>query len=1206
MMAKTPRSLQLSENGKQKVTDAMTGKIWLDADLAQEISVSEQTAEKFRLGRKVDRKYFVGFCKALELNWEEVVARAGEAEGDVRRAKSEPNRAENLQQNLNEAIAISQGSEAPNIKADANYRPQQWDLVHPYPMPPHFTGRNAERRMLSDWLNGGDTHPLLVVRALGGFGKSALTWHWLLKDVVERDWPNVVWWSFYEAQAGFDNFLRTTLKYLSSEELKGRVSQEHVDRLLQYLQQPGILLVLDGFERELRAYCSMAAAYQGDGEFPLCAEEKVGGEDNDCINLLAEVFLRKLCSLPNLKGKVLMSTRLRPRPVEVRGGELLIGCREEKLTQMHPADAVTFFRVQGIRGNRNEIEQACGNYGFHPLSLRLLAGLVVNDYRDPGDIQVAQNLDVSGDLIQRQHHVLEQAYESLMEERRRLLSRIACFRSPVTYDTLVAVDEGSQDLQADLRDLINRGLVQREGIRFDLHPIVRRYAYDRMGAAERSGTHGQLRDYFAAVPEVEQVTTIDDLAPVIELYHHMVRAGQYDKAFELFADRLNNSLYYQLGAYQQRIELLRALFPQGEAQLPQLQKEDDQAWTLNGLANSYSLSGQPEQAVPLFEASNAIQEKWEQKGNWAIGLGNLACMAQLPIGALQAAEANLRRKIALCQEIEDEFNIFNIVAEFNEAVGQYGLGQLLAYRGDWGAAEEALDRSLELLKKINNIQSQGIVWAYQALRSLLWMRATETTRQLSDLAATALSAANRALELADEDAHTVSPVERDYVRAHWLLGAAHRLTPDLHLSDHHLNEALHRCRAINMVDHEADILLDLARLRRDQGDPTEAHRLAEAARQIATRSRYVLQGADIHLFLAELAMAAGELDQARGFAQEALRLATCDGGDYTYKVAYDEAQALLKKITVLEDVVLEDVVLEDVVGDVVVEDMVGDVVVEDVVLKDEVKVFISYSWDSEDHQRKVLGLAQALRGDGINCVIDKFVQSPDNWDRWMLDQIDESDFVLIICSERYYRRYRRKEELGKGLGVTWESTLIMERIYDNQGKNVKFYPVFFTPPDRSIIPDGIRTSFYDLSRYDLFNLEADPNRLINGGGYKDLYGLLTDQPSVVPNKIGSLKKLEPIDRKSISPIAPLSQDIDYLRHEIRERPSYPFNEESWKYNEEQNGYELTIEHDLIYEPQVKVKDSAGNERSTVLVNTSDHNKVVISANRPFSGTVHLS
>jgi len=186
---------------------------------------------------------------------------------------------------------------------------------------------------------------------------------------------------------------------------------------------------------------------------------------------------------------------------------------------------------------------------------------------------------------------------------------------------------------------------------------------------------------------------------------------------------------------------------------------------------------------------------------------------------------------------------------------------------------------------------------------------------------------------------------------------------------------------------------------------------------------------------------------------------------------------------------------------------------ENQVSEDAIRVFISYSWDSEEHKDKVYHLAQALRDDGIDCIIDQFVQSPDNWDRWMLDQIDESDFVLIICTERYYQRYRGKEEVNKGLGVTWESTLILGRIYNAQGRNTKFYSIFLDTPNRDIIPDGIRTTFYDLSGHDLLNLDNDRNRLIEDRGYKDLYRLLTKQPAIIPRKLGSLKKLETVDRE---------------------------------------------------------------------------------------------
>ena len=99
------------------------------------------------------------------------------------------------------------------------------------------------------------------------------------------------------------------------------------------------------------------------------------------------------------------------------------------------------------------------------------------------------------------------------------------------------------------------------------------------------------------------------------------------------------------------------------------------------------------------------------------------------------------------------------------------------------------------------------------------------------------------------------------------------------------------------MEHEADILIDLARLSAAIGQGEEAQRLAEEARLIAERSGYVLQGADAHLELARLAMARNELATARDHAQQARTLATCDGPpDYTYKAAYDEAGALLKQL----------------------------------------------------------------------------------------------------------------------------------------------------------------------------------------------------------------------------------------------------------------------------------------------------------------------
>ncbi|HSS19880.1 MAG TPA: toll/interleukin-1 receptor domain-containing protein [Pyrinomonadaceae bacterium] len=776
---------------------------------------------------------------------------------------------------------------APELPPPKEPEHATWYLAHPYPMPPNFTGRVSERGTLTRWLNEDAAHPLLVLRALGGFGKSALTWHWLTHDVDAKQWPHVVWWSFYEGDASFDHFVAEALVYLYGEQIKAQKlsARDALVALLNGLHQSGTLLVLDGFERVLCAFGGLEAAYQGD-------EAKPTDHDHDCVSPLAENFLYNLATLPQLRSKVLLTTRLRPRVVEAKGGGLLEGGREITLQQMQPEDAVAFFHAQGIRGTHTEIELACEPYGYHPLSLRLLAGLIIGDFQQPGDIAAAKRLDVSGDLVQRQHHVLEQAYESLTPARRKLLGAIACFRWAVSYDTLQAATESTEStdtLDRDLRDLISRGLLHHEvqELRFDLHPIVRHYAYDRLAAPERAAAHTRLRDYFAAVPEVEKVTRLEDLAPVIELYHHTVRAGQFDEARTLFHNRLATPLYYQLGAYSLRIDLLRALFPDGEDRPPHLEDENDQAWTLNALAISYSLSGQPRRGVPLYEQHNAIYEKQGETGkrNLAIGLGNLAAQ-QLAIGALRAADANLRRSIALCREIKDEFW---------KAVGHAELGRLLASRGEYAYSETELTTAAKMFEEQNVVQYHGVTRAYRAQCELLRLRSVQDSARRTPNSA--LAAARRALELTDETARTSHPYERDYVRAHWLLGAAHRVAGQRDEAEGHLHEALERCRRNNTVEAEADILIDLARLRAATGAPDEALRLAEEARVIAERSGFVMQGADAHLELARLALARGYQPLTREHAQQAKALATCDGPpDYTYKAAYDEATALLQQL----------------------------------------------------------------------------------------------------------------------------------------------------------------------------------------------------------------------------------------------------------------------------------------------------------------------
>ncbi len=149
-------------------------------------------------------------------------------------------------------------------KNTEKHEPDFWALKHPYPMPRNFTGRIAERAMLTQWLNEDKENHLFILRALGGFGKSALSWQWITHDVDIKEFPKVLWWSFYEGDASFEHFIEETLKYLKLDVPQSK--RDQVDALLKAMQSQKVLLIMDGFERVLRAYSSMSAAYQGDEE----------------------------------------------------------------------------------------------------------------------------------------------------------------------------------------------------------------------------------------------------------------------------------------------------------------------------------------------------------------------------------------------------------------------------------------------------------------------------------------------------------------------------------------------------------------------------------------------------------------------------------------------------------------------------------------------------------------------------------------------------------------------------------------------------------------------------------------------------------------------------------------------------------------------------------------------------------------------------
>lgn len=203
-------------------------------------------------------------------------------------------------------------------------------------------------------------------------------------------------------------------------------------------------------------------------------------------------------------------------------------------------------------------------------------------------------------------------------------------------------------------------------------------------------------------------------------------------------------------------------------------------------------------------------------------------------------------------------------------------------------------------------------------------------------------------------------------------------------------------------------------------------------------------------------------------------------------------------------------------------------------MSNSVTVFISYAQESSpsEHNQEVLDFADRLRGNGINAIVDQYEPAPsEGWPLWMEKQIRDADYVLMVCTQAYYRRVIAQEQPGKGLGVRWEGNLIYSQLYQNGMVNEKFIPIIFDGMNTSFIPAPMQNSTY----------YRVPEQ------YELLYRRLTAQPLVVKPALGAPLTLPPrqaaTNARTESDPQFILRDIytyaEDLHHPPRNGPHYP-------------------------------------------------------------------
>ncbi len=790
-------------------------------------------------------------------------------------------------------------------------------IAHPYSLlqTSEVVGRRDELKLLTDWVTTNKEIPagirLFNVVAIGGMGKSALTWKWF-NDIAPNELPYLkgrMWWSFYESDAYFENFVIRALAYtagMTEAVVRELPAHEREDQLFHLLDAQPFLLVLDGLERILLAYSRMDAAHLSDDDL----DEKTANDIAQYYGLPDEVketylekhrlrqcsdpragrFLRRLAQVN--ASRILISTRLYPAELQTTTAQPLPSCQPLFLKGLSDDDALALWRafIGGERSGTSErllpYFRAFGNY---PLLLRALAGEVAEYKPAPGDFDrwLQDHPDFNPaqlDLRNARTHILKYALEGLHDAHIRTLHTLAAFRMPATWETLCAVlvgkgkkkpcrDQGT--LVAVLTELEDRGLVgwDKRANRYHLHPIVRGVAIGALNNQTKKYLFGELYTYFEAVPKPDwyDVESLDDLTPAIELYYSLLELERFDEAAHVFFNLIDAATHNRLSTSRKRIELLSPLVESTAEEIPRIQDPNYLVATLNALGRAYNYEGNTYLAAKHLNYAIDLQEI-----SPLLSSSNAFCLCDLsnvmrPAGHLFRSLVLASKAIALRRK-DKRFH--------QEMRSSVRLGLTLAACGQSINAEIVLRRAMQLAKVNLSIQGKGFVSS--AIAQMQIWHGQNHLAQVSGASAWTFA--------------QNSKFERDLIRAIRLQGEAIVKIGNSTAADEHLHSALTRARAVNLVEEELPALIALAELRRRQDKPHEARELLDAVWDAAERGPYPLFHADALNMLAQLERDAGNISAAIEPATKAYCLAWCDGPPYAYHWGLEAARQHLQAL----------------------------------------------------------------------------------------------------------------------------------------------------------------------------------------------------------------------------------------------------------------------------------------------------------------------
>ncbi len=316
-----------------------------------------------------------------------------------------------------------------------------------------FCGRSQELTDLEGWI-GRDKCRLVMVSGMGGIGKTVLSIK--LAERLQETFEYVIWRSLRDAPP-IDSILSDLIQFLSNQqetELPDSVNGK-LGRLMHYLRQHRCLVIFDNVE-------SILGMGEQAGYYPIGYES------------YGELFRRVGETVH--QSCLLMTSREKPREVAALEGSAV---RSFKLTGLDESEARALLEPKFLSATTTTFEQLIDLYVGNPLALKIVAATIQELFdRDVAEF-LRHGTAVFGDIS----NLLDRQFERLSDLEKQIMYWLAINRDGMSIadlaEDLVSIVSKRRLMDA-LASLARRPLIEKQGARFTLQPVVMEYVTETL------------------------------------------------------------------------------------------------------------------------------------------------------------------------------------------------------------------------------------------------------------------------------------------------------------------------------------------------------------------------------------------------------------------------------------------------------------------------------------------------------------------------------------------------------------------------------------------------------------------------------------------------------------------------------------------------------------------------------------------------------